>query len=133
MKLAPGTLIVLCLVVMARSGPAQNTSTPPSSQTSVVPQNAQNKPLTTIVGTVSDSLCPRHHYVLANATAAECTRYCIAHQANYIVKAGEKIYTLHDRPGHMLDSFAGKQVRITGWLVDASTIEIKSVAAPSGQ
>jgi hypothetical protein len=125
--------MLVTLLMMARSGPAQNSNRSPSSQATLPPQNAQNKPLTTLTGTVSDSFCPRYHYVLANATAAECTRYCIAHQGQYIMKAGDKVYTLHDRPGHILDSFAGKRVRVTGWLVDPSTIEIKSVAAPNGK
>ena len=122
-------LFLLCLSLMAaQSDSAQRTANPAPSEAGVIPQNAQNKPLTTITGVVSDSFCPRYHYVLANSTPAECTRYCIAHGAQYIIKAGDKIYVLHDRPGHSLDVLSGKEAQVTGWLVDPSTIEVKSVA-----
>ena len=126
--LSAATLVAFCLLT-AQTQPSNQTAPPPTSETSVVPQNAQNKPLTTITGVVSDSFCPRNHYVLANATPAECTRYCIAHRGHYIIVAGEKVYVLHDRPGHSLDALSGKRARVSGWLVDPGTMEVKSVSA----
>ena len=108
------TLLVMVWVSAAQSPSGQNGGTSVTGENSATPQNAQNKPLTTISGVVSDSFCPRNHYVLANSTPAECTRYCIAHNGHYIIRAGDKIYVLHDRPGHSLDTLSGKEARITG-------------------
>jgi hypothetical protein len=91
------------------------------------PQNAQGKPLTTVSGTISDALCPHNHYVVSNASPTECTRYCIAHGSSYILVSGDKVYTLHNQPRRSLIELSGKQARVTGWLVDPTTIEVKEV------
>lgn len=101
-----------------------------ANQTGIVepqPQNAQGKPLTTLNGTISDALCPHNHYVVNNASPGECTRYCIAHSSSYILVSGDKIYTLYNQPRRSLNELAGKQVRVTGWLVEPATIEVKEV------
>lgn len=82
-----------------------------------------------LTGVISDSLCGRQHYVLSNGTPAECTRYCVAKGANYILIAGDKIYTLLGEPGAALVQLAGQQARITGTLADSNAIEIKSISA----
>lgn len=126
-------VLVATALVAAQSGTPRIGGNPPPepAQNPVPPQNAKNAPLTTVTGKVSDSYCRQDHYMLTHATDAECVRYCIAHNGNYVVIAGNKIYTLHNVPGHTLESLSDKEVRVTGWLVRPDMIEIQSVT-PAG-
>ena len=126
--------LTLALAAAQSGTPSVGSNPPPEAgENPVPPQNAKSAPLTTVTGEVSDSYCLGHHYMLAHATDAECVRYCIAHQANYVVISGNNIYKLHNVPGHTLDSLADKQVRVTGWLINPDTIEIQSVSPVSKQ
>lgn len=86
-----------------------------------------------LTGIVSDSYCGRHHYMLNGANDTECTRYCIAHRANYVLVVGDKLYTLENRPGHVLDALAAKKARITGALVGNDVLEVDAVTPIEGQ
>jgi hypothetical protein len=117
--------------VAAGQNSPQSGSPPPPARNATNPVVSQpgNSELKTFTGVVSDSFCTRHHYMLSGATPAECTRYCIAHRATYVLLVGDKIYSLENPPGHILDALAGKTAQVTGALVGDS-IEIKSVQAP---
>jgi hypothetical protein len=124
-----GCVLMLAAFAGAQSGTPSINPNPPAqrAENPAPPQIAKNAQLITVSGLVSDSFCVRHHYMLSHATDAECVRYCIAHNANYVVLAGDKAYNLQDDPGHVLTSLANRQVSVTGWLVDPTHIEIKSV------
>ena len=115
------------------SGPKMNA--PPAARQSTNPVNngQDNSPRRTFTGVVSDSFCGRHHYMLTGANDAECTRYCIAHQANYVLIVGDKLYTLQNQPGHVLDALAGKKARVTGALVGTEVLEVDTVNPVEGQ
>ncbi len=113
------------------AGPSGPKSTPPPSAhdtKNAVSNGEDNSPVRTFTGTVSDSLCGRHHYLLTNGTDAECTRYCIAHQSTYVLVVGDKIYALVNQPGHVLDALAGKKARVTGALVGGNVLEVNSAS-----
>lgn len=112
--------------VISPNPPAQGAENP------APPQNAKNAKLIIVSGLVSDSFCLRHHYMLSHATDEECVRYCIAHHGSYAVLSGNNVYELQDDPGHVLSSLANRQVSVTGWLVDPTHIEIKSVTSTGG-
>ncbi len=115
------------------NGPKSTPPPPARRSTNAVSNGEDNLPLQTFTGIVSDSLCGRHHYLLSHASDAECTRYCIAHQATYVLVVGDKLYALVDPPGHALDALAGKEARVTGALVESNVLEVNSVGpATSG-
>lgn len=124
-----GCVLLLASLAFAQSNASSISPNPPAqgAENPATPQNARNARLITVSGLVSDSFCLQHHYMLSHATDAECVRYCIAHHGNYVILAGDKIYNLQDDPGHVLSSAANRQVSVTGWLVDPTHIEIKSV------
>jgi hypothetical protein len=126
-----GCFLMLCSLAGAQSGTPSIDANPPAqgAENPAPPSVAKNARLITVNGIVSDSFCLRHHYMLSHASDAECVRYCIAHYGNYVVLAGDKVYNLQDDPGHVLTSLADRQVTVTGWLVDPTHIEIKSVEA----
>ena len=126
-----GCVLALGMFAAGQSGTPTINQNPPAQGTEnpAPPLVAKNAQLITVSGVVSDSFCLRHHYMLSHATDAECVRYCIAHNGNYVVLAGDKVYNLQDDPGHVLTSLASRQVTVTGWLVDPTHIEIKSVKA----
>jgi hypothetical protein len=66
--------------------------------------------------------------MLSGANDPECARYCIAHQGNYVLVVGGKLYTLENQPGHVLDALAGKKVRVTGALVGSNLLEVDKPA-----
>ena len=111
--------------VEGQKGP--KASAPPASQAEnpLISGDTSNK-LTTLRGTVSDSFCTRHHYMLTGASDAECVRYCIAHRGTYVLLAGDKVYSLQNRPGHVLESLAGQTATLTG-VLNGNVLEIKSV------
>lgn len=85
----------------------------------------------TLVGEVSDSMCGAKHEMPGKA--ADCTRACVKHGANYALVVGDKVYTLQasDQASlDMLDKLAGEKAKVTGD-VDGMTITVKSVAAGS--
>lgn len=114
-------------------GPTANAPPPPRQSTNPVNNGQDKSPSRTFTGIVSDSYCGRHHYMLNGATDSECTRYCIAHKANYVLLVGDKLYTLQNQPGHVLDSLAGKKARVTGALVGANVLEVDSVSPVEGE
>lgn len=71
--------------------------------------------------------------MLNGANDTECTRYCIAHQGNYVLVVGDKLYTLENRPGHVLDALAGRKARVTGALVGNEVLEVDTVNPIQGQ
>ncbi|MBV9484219.1 MAG: hypothetical protein JO249_26220 [Acidobacteria bacterium] len=110
------------------NGPRVNTPPPPARKTTNPVNNQEdNSPKRTLTGIVSDSYCGRHHYLLSNANEAECTRYCIAHQARYVLVVGDRLYALQNRPGHVLDSLAGRKARVTGALIGGNVLEVEMV------
>lgn len=126
---------ITAALAAAQSGtPTVGTNPPPEPARNPVPfQNAKNAPLTTVTGKISDSYCRSNHYMLTHGTDAECVRYCIAHNGNYVVIAGDKVYNLHNVPGHTLESLADQPVRVTGWLVKPDMLEIQSVTPAGGR
>ena len=116
-----------------QSGPRPNTPPPAARQTTNPVNNTENNsPKRTFTGVVSDSFCGKHHYMLNGANDTECTRYCIAHQGNYVLIVGDKMYTLENQPGHVLDAMAGKKARINGALVGNGILEVDSVSTIQG-
>lgn len=115
------------------NGPKANA--PPVARQSTNPVNDRedNSARHTLTGVVSDSYCGRHHYMLSGANDPECARYCIAHQGNYVLVVGDKLYTLENRPGHVLDALAGKKARVTGYLAGSNVLEVDSVSPVEGQ
>ena len=114
-----------------QNGPTVTPAPPARKSSNPVNNGEDNSTRHTFTGTVSDSFCGRHHYMLKGANEAECTRYCIAHQGNYVLVVGDKLYTLENRPGHVLDALAGKKARVTGSLVGNNVLELDTVS-PSG-
>ncbi len=111
-----------------KNGPQSPTPVPPvAPATNSENPGADGGKAQTLTGVVSDSYCTRHHYMLTGATPAECTRYCIAHRGTFVLIAGEKIYTLQNRPGHTLDELAGQRARVSG-VVHGDVVEIQSVS-----
>ncbi|HVO63881.1 MAG TPA: hypothetical protein VMT53_23365 [Terriglobales bacterium] len=66
--------------------------------------------------------------MLNGASDTECTRYCVAHQGNYALVVGDKLYILENQPGHVLDAMAGKKARVSGTLVGNGILEVDSVS-----
>lgn len=110
------------------NGPTVTAPPPPRSTTNSVNNGANNAAKRSFTGIVSDSFCARHHYMLTGANDTECTRYCIAHQGNYVLMVGGKVYALQNRPGHVLDSLAGKQARVSGALLSNDVLQVDSVS-----
>jgi hypothetical protein len=95
-----------------------------------VPAKAAGKGQT-LTGEVSDSMCGLKHEMPGKA--ADCTRACIKHGANYTLVVGDKVYTLQTSDPTMLDTLdklAGAKAKVTG-VVDGTTVTVKSVAAGS--
>jgi hypothetical protein len=42
--------------------------------------------------------------------------------------AGDKLYTIENQPGHVLDALAGKKARVTGALVGTDVLEVDTVS-----
>jgi hypothetical protein len=85
----------------------------------------------TLTGEVSDSMCGAKHEMPGKA--ADCTRACVKHGANYSLVVGDKVYTLQTSDQAALDSLdklAGAKAKVTGD-VDGTTITVKSVKAGS--
>ncbi|MGB9235659.1 MAG: hypothetical protein WCC04_14710 [Terriglobales bacterium] len=85
----------------------------------------------TLTGEVSDSMCGVKHEMPGKA--ADCTRACVKHGANYSLVVGDKVYTLQTSDPAALDSLdklAGAKVKVTGD-VDGTTINVKSVKGAS--
>jgi hypothetical protein len=76
--------------------------------------NAADK--VTLTGVLSDELCVSKH-VMQHTSAADCTRECIKHGADYVLVVKDKTYTL--KPDNTvaqddLDRFAGLNVTVNG-------------------
>ncbi len=85
----------------------------------------------TLTGEVSDSMCGVKHEMPGKA--ADCTRACVKHGANYSLVVGDKVYTLQTSDQAALDTLdklAGAKAQVTGD-VDGTTIAVKSVKAGS--
>jgi len=83
----------------------------------------------TLTGVVSDSMCGARHEMPGNA--AECTRACVKHGAQYALVVGDKVYMLEtsDKTAlDALDKLAGAKAKVTGE-VEGTTVSVKSVAA----
>ncbi len=66
----------------------------------------------TLTGTVSDSMCGAKH-MMANTSAAECTKACVKDGSDYALVVGDKVYTLKGDT-KSLDKYAGKTVTVSG-------------------
>ncbi len=85
----------------------------------------------TLTGEVSDSMCGAKHQMPGKA--ADCTRACVKHGANYALVVGDKVYTLETSDTTALDELdklAGAKAKVTG-AVEGTSIKVKSVAAGS--
>ncbi len=146
-----GVLLVVALsvCVLLVSGQAPQQSNPKAQpnqapNTSTTPNEAPNsntvtsaavpadQKIQTFVGKVSDVNCGPRHFMLENATDAECTRACFARRGLYALVVGDKVYSLVNQPGAILNQLAGKQARVTGSLMNPTTIEIASVTPAGG-
>jgi hypothetical protein len=83
---------------------------------------------TTLRGVVSDQMCGAHH-MLAGASAAKCTRECVAMGAPYALVVGNKVYTLKANPEEKkeLYALAGTTAIVKG-AVSGMTVQVASVA-----
>jgi hypothetical protein len=99
---AAGGALVFCAVAVLAQGASQSFS-----------------------GTVSDAMCGGHH-MMANATAADCTRACVKKGSDYALVVGSKVYTLKGDKAQ-LDKFAGEKVTVMG-AASGNTITVKSIA-----
>jgi len=85
----------------------------------------------TLTGEVSDAMCGVKHEMPGKA--ADCTRACVKHGANYSLVVSGKVYTLQTTDQatlDKLDKLAGEKAKVTGD-VDGTTVTVKSVAAGS--
>lgn len=115
--------------VSGQSGPKAGSPPPPARPSSNPVNNDEaNSAKRSFVGVVSDSYCGKEHYMLSGANDSECTRYCIAHQRSYVLVVGDKLYSLQNQPGHVLDALAGKKARVTGALMGGDILEVDSAA-----
>ena len=134
----------VCVLIVSGQAPQNNAPKAQQSQapnTTLLPNEVPNaRPVTsaaipakgktqTFVGTVSDVNCGPRHFMLSNATAAECTRACFARRGLYALVVGNKVYALVNQPGAILNELAGKEARVTGALMNPDTIEIDNVSA----
>ncbi len=135
------------VLIVSGQAPQQNNPKAQASEapnTTVAPNEAPNantvtsvaipsgEKIQTFVGKVSDVNCGPRHFMLENATDAECTRACFARRGLYALVVGDKVYSLVNQPGAILNQLAGKQARVTGSLMNPSTIEIASVSPAGG-
>ncbi|MDE1161154.1 MAG: hypothetical protein PW792_04310 [Acidobacteriaceae bacterium] len=81
-----------------------------------------------IRGTVTDSMCGKHH-MMKNASAAECTRACVKSGSEFALVVGDKLYTLKGDKAQ-IDKVAGSNVRVRGD-VNGTTITVKEIKAAS--
>ena len=138
----------ICVLVVSGQAPQQNGPPAQNSQapnTTILPNEAPNakgatstaipanEKMQTFVGKVSDVNCGPRHFMLSNATDAECTRACFARRGLYALVVGNKVYTLVNQPGAILNELAGKEARVTGSLMNPGTIEIESVSPDAGE
>lgn len=138
----------ICVLIVSGQAPQNNIPKAQPSQapnTTILPNEVPNpKPVTsaaipakektqTFVGTVSDVNCGPRHFMLSNATAAECTRACFARRGLYALVVGNKVYALVNQPGAILNELAGQRARITGSLMNPNTIAIDTVSAVGNQ
>jgi hypothetical protein len=71
----------------------------------------------TFTGVISDSMCKQKH-MMAGKTDAQCAEECVKAGANYVLVAGDKVYTLSAKK-ELVAPFAGKKVHIQGNLQGA--------------
>lgn len=82
---------------------------------------------TTLRGVVSDQMCGAHH-MLAGASAAKCTRECVAMGAPYALVVGNKIYALQANSEEKKELYAraGATAVVKG-TVSGMTVQVVSV------
>jgi hypothetical protein len=80
----------------------------------------------TLTGTVSDSMCGAKH-MMANLSAAQCTRECVKQGSDYALVVNGKVYTLKG-DAKQIDQYAGQNVTVTG-SVSGDTVTVKSISA----
>jgi hypothetical protein len=80
----------------------------------------------TLTGTVSDSMCGAKH-MMANLSAAQCTRECVKQGSDYALVVNGKVYTLKG-DAKQIDQYAGQNVTVTG-TVSGDTVTVKSISA----
>lgn len=74
-------------------------------------------------GTISDSMCGRHHESGAEGQATtdpDCTRDCVKGGSRYVLVVGDEVYAIanQDHPG--LPAHAGQRVELAGTLAGDS-------------
>jgi hypothetical protein len=82
----------------------------------------------TFQGTITDSMCGRHH-MMKNASDAQCTRECAKEGSEFALMSGNKMYVLKGTRTQ-IDKWAGQTVSVEGRLSgDNITVEaIKPLA-----
>lgn len=84
----------------------------------------------TFTGTITDDQCAMagHARMRMGPTDAECVKACIlAHDAKYVLLAGEDVYELSDQQAP--EKFAAQRVRVVGTLdAKSKTIRVESIA-----
>ena len=78
----------------------------------------------TFRGTISDSMCKRHH-MMPGKSDAQCIEECVKAGSGYVLLVGDKVYTLNAAKG-VLSPYAGKSVAILGEL-KGETIQVTAV------
>lgn len=78
----------------------------------------------TLKGTVSDSMCGAKH-MMSNLSAAQCTRGCIKHGADYALVSGSKVYTMKGDKAQF-DKYAGQNVTVKG-TISGDTVTVTSI------
>ena len=85
----------------------------------------------TFAGVISDDMCAKgdHSPMRMGPTDAECTKACVmAHDAKYVLKEGQNVYTLSDQKTP--ETFAAQKVRVLGTLdAKTRTIRVSSITA----
>lgn len=85
----------------------------------------------TFTGIITDDMCAGggHAQMRMGPTDAECTKACVmAHDAKYVLEAGQNVYTLSDQKTP--ETFAAQKVRVVGTLdAKTRTIRVSSITA----
>src|SRR5688572_24838873 len=85
----------------------------------------------TFTGIITDDICAGggHRQMRMGPTDAECTKACVmAHDAKYVLEAGQDVYTLSDQKTP--EAFAAQKVRVLGTLdAKTRTIRVSSITA----
>ena len=88
------------------------------------PKGTKAAAAVTLSGVISDAMCGAKH-MMADKSAAECTRECVKKGSKFALVSGDKLYILEGHEAE-LDKYAGQRVTISGML-QGDTITVKEV------